>query len=308
MFCNLPLKTKLVVTYLLLSIIPFIFISALLLEFFVDTLEQQAFNQLQSVRNIKKTQVQDFFKQIKAQAEYFVGNIGRDQMSSSNTTVVGHLDVFKTDIKSLAQDPRQRRHVLQKLFVPGSEDQPTDIAANRDFYDFSHEDRHPFQKAFIDKFGYEDLLLVSETGDVVYSVKKEANFGVNLLESPNAGTALARAFQNAMLQSADKSKSKAAAGESLYFSDFEKAGQHIRAYISIPLFSFGVFEGAVIYCISIDQLNRILNERTGLGDTGVKLIWSDRIILCARAVIVLHSSIRLKRFSRAVRIYWKPNR
>ncbi|MCP3942502.1 MAG: response regulator [Desulfobacteraceae bacterium] len=278
-FNKLPLKKKLVFTYLLISIIPFILISILLFNFFIDTLEQQAFNQLQSIRNIKKTQVEDFFEQLKAQTDYFVGNIGRDQMGPDNTAVVAHLMAFKADAKTLSDSPLQRRKIIQQLFVPGSEDKPTKISGNRDFYDYTHEDRHPFQKNFVDTFGYEDLYLVSEEGDIVYSVKKEKNFGTNLLDGPYAKTALGKAFSHAKSESKDKNKFLAPAGKSLYFSDFERVGDGIYAYISIPLFDYGKFQGAVIYSISIDRLNRILNERSGLGKTGeTYLVGQDHLM------------------------------
>ena len=61
-----------------------------------------------------------------------------------------------------------------------------------------HVQYHPFFVKLAEAGGFSDVLLVGLDGDVIYSVRKDADFATNLMSGPWAGTALARAYRNAM--------------------------------------------------------------------------------------------------------------
>ena len=51
-------------------------------------------------------------------------------------------------------------------------------------YDQAHEEFHPIFRDLLKIFGYYDIFLVDRTGEIVYSVYKETDFGTNLLTGP----------------------------------------------------------------------------------------------------------------------------
>src|SRR4030066_59409 len=63
MFKSMKLGTKLVMAFLLVGIIPFSVIGTLSLLKAMRALSSQSFNQLESIREIKKAQIQQFFKE-----------------------------------------------------------------------------------------------------------------------------------------------------------------------------------------------------------------------------------------------------
>ncbi|MGI0118676.1 ATP-binding protein [Zooshikella sp. RANM57] len=261
-FNNLSLKNKLTFTYLVISIAPFIIISFLMLSYFTKNLEQQAFNQLSSLRDVKKSHLDEYIKQVQDQIQYLVGNIDSKFDSTSNTYMLNYLASFREDIKPLAEADKDDYNVLQKLFIVGTESEKTDIKANRDYYDYTHEDIHPFLKKIVDQFGFDNLYLVTNNGNIVYSVIKEKSFGQNLVSGEYSNTGLGKAFKSAK-QAVNKHIEN-----NIIFIDFDKIDSKISSFISVPLYEYRKFQGAVIFQLPFEKVDKVMSARTGLGSTG----------------------------------------
>ncbi len=117
-------------------------------------------------------------------------------------------------------------------------------------------------------FGYRDIFLVDiDSGNVVFSVAKEADMGSNLKTGIYADTALGKTFDE-IRKSRDP--------YFVYISDIE----HYKASFGEPAFFIGstVFDGdkfigALIYQINPEQIDRVMTfnkkwEDKGLGKTG----------------------------------------
>ena len=117
-------------------------------------------------------------------------------------------------------------------------------------------------------FGYRDIFLVDiDSGNVLFSVAKEADMGSNLKTGIYADTALGRTFEE-IRKSRDP--------YFVYISDME----HYKASFGEPAFFIGstVFDGdkfigALIYQLNPDAIDRVMTdnkkwEQQGLGKTG----------------------------------------
>jgi len=117
-------------------------------------------------------------------------------------------------------------------------------------------------------FGYRDIFLVDiDSGNVLFSVAKEADMGSNLKTGIYADTALARTFEE-IRKSRDP--------YFVYISDIE----HYKASFGEPAFFIGstVFDGdkfigALIYQLNPEAIDRVMTddkkwEQQGLGKTG----------------------------------------
>ena len=62
---KMTLKTKLIVSMLAVGIVPLLIAGILMLTKSSNALQQQAFNQLESLRTVKTTQVEDYFNSMK---------------------------------------------------------------------------------------------------------------------------------------------------------------------------------------------------------------------------------------------------
>lgn len=157
---------------------------------------------------------------------------------------------------------------------PGSPPPPPHIAAGRSPadspYGKMHDTIHPFWLGLLGRLGYKDILLVDGArGEVVYSVKKNIDFGSSMLKGPLSDSHAARAFRSAW---------ESGPGTVI----FEDAAPYLPAnnadvcFIATPVFSGAEKKGVVLFEFSIERFNDILGTMTALGETGaVYLVGPD---------------------------------
>jgi two-component system, sensor histidine kinase ChiS len=255
------LKKRLIAIILSLSMIPFLMLATLSLIFFPAVLSEQVANQLISIRDIKKRQLQDYFRLIKNQAQYFAGTLDGLSMSSGNTPIIKYIDDFDRAMGFFYQV--NEKDTISKLFS-SSTDQ-LGRATNREFYDYTHEELHPRFESFANKMGFHNIYLFNYQGLVVYGVKKSTYFGTNIHDSRGENNGVFNAFKQA-----ENHSQKMLASEPFYFNDFgADISQHrVVTHISIPVYKYGRFAGAIVYELTLDTINSIMGERSGLGDSG----------------------------------------
>ncbi len=126
-----------------------------------------------------------------------------------------------------------------------------------------------FIDRFCRSFGYYDIYIIAKNGDVLLSVEKQADYGTNLLGGAYKDTGLARVF-------------KLAANEGITsVSDFEYyvPSEEPAMFLAAPIISGGKVIGAIAFQISTSQINAILTERAGMGETGeAYLVGADNLM------------------------------
>lgn len=113
--------------------------------------------------------------------------------------------------------------------------------------------------------GYYDLLLISPKGDVRWSVEGKSDLGTNLNTGPYKDTNLAELFR--LVSSAAATTTTYDAVE---ISDYAyyPSSDGPAAFIAVPVYNGDTLIGVVALQISTRQINEIMQERTGLGQTG----------------------------------------
>lgn len=118
-------------------------------------------------------------------------------------------------------------------------------------------------------YGYYDLFLISPNGDVVYSVAKESDLGENLVRGTLSSSPIGKAYR---LQEAGRT---ALVDFEMYAPSNAPASfliRGVRGYRNEDL-------GAVAVQVSLEQINEIMQERTGLGETGeTYIVGGDRLM------------------------------
>lgn len=105
---------------------------------------------------------------------------------------------------------------------------------------------------------YYDLFIIRMNGDVIYSTKEESDYGSNLISGPYKDTGLSTAFR-----SAREGKS----GGITDFSYYEPSGT-AAAFCAQPIRRDGKIVGVIAAQISTDEFASVINDYTGLGETG----------------------------------------
>src|SRR4030067_240791 len=146
-------------------------------------LEQQALNQLVSIRDAKKGNIENWFNERK---------------TNLNTLAVSPLVInatkeFKKAFHELGAEKVRDLYITKNPFPAGKKLEYLD-AQDGSEYSKVHTRLHPFFKKFIEQYEYYDLFLVDENGDVLYTVFKEMDFGSNLVAGVYNTTNIARLF------------------------------------------------------------------------------------------------------------------
>lgn len=147
------------------------------------------------------------------------------------------------------------------------------VKAGRKPYDRAHTKHHPVLRDYASANGYGDLLLVDLEGQVFYSVKKRADFAVNVNTPEWSGSILGKAYKTAM--SGD-------AGQAHFFNlePYVALQDAPVSMIAAPVSVGSKVLGVAIYEAPQDKINSVLAKYAGLGETGdVFLVDADGQIL-----------------------------
>lgn len=286
---------RLLLSYLLLSLLPFIATIFLLHQSARSTLEDAAFRTLRAVRESKKQQIESTF--------YFYAQFLKTLADSEATKT--QVQSFSRAVKRLNQSPvtPQREEDLklwyqeeyaQKLRIlheqspmienilpqsnagwllqwaylaqnpnPSWQKFLLDRSGHLDEYDKIHSRIHPGFLDIRQRMRLRDVLLVDTGGTVVYSTEKLPDLGTSLQKGPWRDSSLGRVFRNAL--------SNGSASED--FATFMPALSEQTAFIGYRIGTRENPLGCLIIQFSPEILNRIMSgnrkwREEQLGETG----------------------------------------
>ncbi len=237
---DIKMKPKLIGLFLIAGVVPLLIIAFFSLNKAGQALEEAAFNQLAAVEEIKRHQIEEYFKARINELEV----LGNNPFTVEALTT---LDEVNTRVK-------------EEKGISGH-----DLLKDREYkavYDHYNE---TFEH-YIDAYGYYDLFLLCPTeGDVFYSIAREADFGTLL---SGEKTHLAKLWREALRTGkpalSDMEPYAPSAGEPAMF-------------VACPVYQNGEAVGVVAVEISIAHVNEIMADRAGMGETGeTYLVGSDK--------------------------------
>ncbi len=112
---------------------------------------------------------------------------------------------------------------------------------------------------YIEEYGYYDLFLIHPEGRIFYTVAKEADYGTNIIDGQYADSSLGEAVRKAV------DTQDFGFGD---FSPYEPSGGEPASFIAQPIVRHGDVELIVALQMPLDRVNSIMQERTGMGETG----------------------------------------
>lgn len=309
---ELRLKLKMISAFLAVGLIPFVIISVLAVNSASTALEEAKFNQLDGVRGIKKSQIEDFFKNREGDAHVisetattlmlgaftkldavrsiklgqinaYLDGIRKDLLVMSINQSVGEAlgDFTKTwgELKSWDGKDVDKKELLHKYYITGNpnptgEKHKLNAAADGSTYSKSHGKYHPWFREWLEAREYYDIFLIDPSANVIYTVFKELDFATNLRTGQWKDTDLSRVFA--------KIDANHKVGEVSYtdFAPYAPSFDAPAGFIGTPIYSnSGIYIGALIIQMPLGKINAIMGERTALGDTGeTYLVGSDNLM------------------------------
>lgn len=276
------------------------------------SLEKESFNRLTAVREMKSVEIEDYFNDINNQIVTFSEDHmiiealwefkrGFDTLTTevqlSDSQIVKMEDdltdyynnVFLSKLnQNLEIDGTIEEHlpkdlnsqILQSQYIINNPNEVgskhyLDKAGSGTYYDKAHEIYHPLIRNYCEKFGYYDIFLVDdETGHVLYTVYKEVDLGISLIEGPYKHSNISKAF-TAARDSEDEEFVKL-----VDFEPYHPSYNNHASFIASPIFHEGEKFGVLIFQMPIDRINEIMTNRhewkdVGLGNSGETYIVSS---------------------------------
>jgi signal transduction histidine kinase/ActR/RegA family two-component response regulator len=229
---NIPIKTLLIAGFLISGLIPTLVVSFVSYRTTREEMRDQVFRQLESVRNIKKEQIHNFFNERIADISAF----------SKNPTVIKAYKELETVF--VQGGGRFKGYSEEEFVAPKS-------------YTNIHERYFPFFKDLISNYGYYDLFLLDPIkGDALFTVRKETDFGIRISE---VSSSLRDVWITAVRE------------KRIGLSDtrpYPPSNNIPAQFMAAPIQENDEVVGVIAVQISLDSIDNIMKERSGMWQTG----------------------------------------
>ncbi|MGF1709826.1 methyl-accepting chemotaxis protein [Vibrio kagoshimensis] len=284
-------------------------------------LYERASDQLLSVREIKKNEIQRYFNQIKLQVETLADDHSTEQALVAFTQAFNSYPTEKVTTENInqlkqyysnqfgstyrtrnGQTPANELSKLNQVSETGKALQARYISANKhglgekhllDFdslntaYDVAHKEYHSPIRHYLEAFGFYDIFLIDLDGNVVYSVFKELDFATNLETGPYRSSGLGKAYR----QSKNLSKNSYFLEDFYpYYPSYEAAA----SFIASPVFDHGKRVGVVVFQMPVDAINEIMTfseewAQAGLGSSGESYLIGPDLLLRSQSRFLIEN-------------------
>jgi len=240
---KMTIKKQLVIALLLVGIIPFVIMGVTSFFKAESAILKEAYSKLEAARDIKLKQIEQLFHFRKA--DLIVITTSRDVLNFTKELKKIKDKIGLDELKNYPIDNPIVKEITQK-------------------YD-------SYFKQFIKSYGYLDAFLMdASNGQIVYSVKKNSDYGANLKYGSLNNSPLANLFK-----AVTNSKKASLADIELY----SPTNNNPALFMGAPIFVDNKLTYVVAIRINHKVITKILSNRTGMGKSGeVYLIGQDKLM------------------------------
>ncbi len=316
---SLRISSKILISFVIIAVTTLGLVGFLSYTIGVNTLEREAFNKLTAVREMKSSQIEEYFQFISDQILTF----SEDKMiidamhafADTHATIFPELDLSESTLAEwentlteyyrdeflsrlrpnleagrnvLLRDyyPQELETiVLQSLFI-GNNPNPTGSKDLLDFpgdgsrYSAAHEIYHPIIRDYLHAFGYYDIFLVD--------VNSGGHIVYSVFKEVDFGTSLLDGpYADTNFGRVYQAALEADREDFVMLVDFEPYHPSYNApaaFIASPIFDGDEKIGVLIFQMPIDRINNIMTnnqnwEKVGLGQSGETYIVAEDFLL-----------------------------
>lgn len=223
-----------------------------------------------------------------ARVESLLDGIGKDLVvQSTNVAVIDALTDFSEAYQTLENGSTglMRAYIDNNPYPPGEKDKLQE-GTGQPGYDALHFKYHGFFDQLQDANGYYDVFLIDLSGNIIYSVFKEADFATNLMTGKWRDTGLSEVFRAA------KSLRPDAPSAFDDFAPYTPSADAPAAFLARPVFApDGTRLGVLAYQMPVDAINAVTDTGNALGQTGYSFLVGRDGLLRTDTPITPHDDI-----------------
>lgn len=152
-------------------------------------------------------------------------------------------------------------------------------------YSVQHLRAQPLMKRLLEERGYYDFFAITPSGDVLYTIEKEDDFGTSLVTGPYRDSGLGEVFQ----------KTRAATAGTVVFTDISQyaPSRNVPAmFMAMALRdNAGGIEGIWALQLPIDRILEVMRPSVGLGDTGETYVVGQDLLMRSDSRFIEESTV-----------------
>jgi signal transduction histidine kinase len=225
---RMTIATRLLWSFLVIALVPLSIVTYLTYTISEQSLRQEVTNNLRAIADSKANQIETYARE-----------------RQRNVTALARMPSIMNTF-----EPLDRAFFEHGIGTPE--------------YTAVENELHPFLRDYLEQSGYADVLLLSPSGDAIFSVRQGEDLGSNFYTGPNKDTELARVF--------DRAKTLLVTEVSNF--EYYAATNAPAAFIAAPVLQGGVVIGVVVLQMSNQEVYKVVNDYTGLGKTGETVVGS----------------------------------
>jgi len=264
----MKLGTRLIVVFLLVGLIPFIIMGIIALTKSSTAISELTNNQLVSLREIKKKQIEKFYNDQKTNLDVVLETVSTlrkeafGRLKAAEYLKKGQIEtLFKryfNDVEALAST-QNVEDLIDKLSVYQYENQ--DFSNKSSLYQKIVGNSQAFLKNYIRRYGYLDCYIIfGDKGIVGFTAQQKEDLGTSLKMGPFQNEGLGKLWRKVMETNATS------------FWDFEPYSPNKgkpSAFVGTPIKdSNGEVIGVCAIQLSGADINTIVQPRAGMGKSG----------------------------------------
>lgn len=275
---NFKLSTKLLFLFLTLGLIPALIIGSISLTTAskdMKDVKKVTFGTLTAVREVKKYQIENYFKEREGDMGVLMDTVDTLRKEAYDK-LKAIQEIRKVQIEEYFENVENTIHALKNSPATASALIGFEAAFNAEGgvdgpqWKSNEEKYKKMFKDILDDFGFYDVFIIADDGDVVYTVSKESDLGANLKTGSLSNSGLAHVFNGSITGK-------------ITFDDFEPyapSNGEPAAFMGGSVHDEqGKTIGVLAIQVSLDQINHIMTNRTGLGETGESyLVGPDKLM------------------------------
>ena len=330
----MKLRTKIIIAFVFIAVVSVFTIGFVGIATGKKTMENEAFNNLTAIRELKANQVEAYFEQIRNEVQSYsenlmvidaindfqnaffkieIKNLEEADIDSSlkayyKNEFLPSLDSNSITTSSLAQyfPIEKKTQYLQYLYISNNtyakgEKQLLLKSNDNSEYSAIHLKYHPVFKSYLDKIGFYDLFLIDTTGHIVYTVHKEIDFATSINDGAFKKTNLARLVQNVL-----ESNQKEYTGM-VDFDMYPPSYNDQASFIATAIYDGEKKVGVLAFQLSIDRINNIMTDNqqwseVGLGRTGETYIVGKDLLLRNQSRFLIEDKVNYEEMMKNIGI------
>ncbi|HMB31768.1 MAG TPA: hypothetical protein VKN82_08085, partial [Desulfohalobiaceae bacterium] len=270
---DIKMRPKLILLFLLIGLIPLAITGWWSSRLAGDSLMDSAYNQLKSMRDVKKNQISSFFEERKGDTDVLVDTVNQIQAESfqklqsvqqlKKSQIKQFFKKLHNDIQVLAQseDVKRAYSELKQYHDDLGFGAQSSFDVDTPRYERIWQKYSDDLGKYVEKFGYYDVFIICKPhGHVMYTHSQEDDLGTNLGYGPYREEGLARLWEKVVRQKSFVIED---------YSAYSPSGGKQEAFVGGPIKNnAGKMVAVVALQISSQSINDIVQQRQGLGKTG----------------------------------------